>query len=92
MPVSSRLADYYRDTDPKALEVFLALQRKMTGPEKIAAVFQMNEMLWELAESSVRQQYPQACDREVFLRTASRFHDRETMKRVYGWDPDRANP
>jgi len=70
MPVGSRLADYYRDTDPKALEVFLALQHKMTGPEKIAAVFQMNEMLWELAESSVRQQYPQARDREVFLRMA----------------------
>jgi hypothetical protein len=90
MPVSSRLADYYRDTEPKALEVFLALQRKMTGPEKIAAVFQMNEMLWGLAESNVRQQYPQARDPEVFLRTASRFHDRETMKRVYGWAPDRA--
>ena len=87
-----RFVDYYRDTDPKALEVFLALQRKMTGPEKIAAVFQMNEMLWELAESSVRQQYAQAPDREVFLRTAARFHDRETMQRVYGWDPDRANP
>jgi len=87
-----RFIDYYRDTDAKALEVFLDLQRKMTGPEKIAAVFQMNEMLWELAESSVRQQYAEACDREVFLRTAARFHDRETMKRVYGWDPDRANP
>jgi hypothetical protein len=87
-----RLANYYRDTDPKALEVFLSLQRQMTGPEKIAAVFQMNEMLWQLAKSSVQQQYPQARDREVFLRTAARFHDSETMKRVYGWDPDRANP
>jgi hypothetical protein len=87
-----RLADYYRDTDPKALEVFLALQRQMTGPEKIAAIFQMNEMLWQLAESSVRQQYPVAGDREVFLRTAARFHDRETMRRVYGWSPDRTNP
>jgi len=85
------LADYYRDTDPKALEVFFALQRQMTGPEKITAVFQMNEMLWRLVESSVRQQYPEACDREVFLRTAGRFYDRETMKRVYDWDPDPAN-
>ena len=88
----ARLADYYRDTDPKALEVFLSLQRQMTGPEKIAAVFQMNEMLWRLAESSVRQQYPQAQEREVFLRTAARFHGRETMQRAYGWDPDRAEP
>jgi hypothetical protein len=49
-------------------------------------------MLWRLAESSVRQQYPVAGDREVFLRTAARFHDRETMRRVYGWSPDRTNP
>jgi hypothetical protein len=87
-----RLADYYRDTDPRALEVFLSLQRQMTGAGKIAAVFQMNEMLWGLAECSVRQSYPQACDREVFLRTAARFLDRDIMMRVYGWDPNSANP
>jgi hypothetical protein len=87
-----RSADYYRDTDPKALDVLLALQRQMTGPEKIAAVFQMNEMLWSLVESNVQQGYPGADQREVFLRTAARFHDRETMKRVYGWDPDHAKP
>ena len=41
-----RFADYYRDTDPRALEVFLSLQRRMTVAEKMTAVFQMNEMLW----------------------------------------------
>jgi len=87
-----RFADYYRDTDPRALHVFLALQRQMTVAEKMTAVFQMNEMLWGLAECGVRQMYAQAGEREVFLRTAARFHDRTTMLRVYGWDPDHPTP
>jgi hypothetical protein len=87
-----RFVDYYRDTDPRALEVFLSLQRQMTIAQKITAVFQMNQMLWGLSECGARQMYPQSGDREIFLRTAARFHDRATMIRVYGWDPDRAIP
>ena len=44
-------------------------------------------MLWNLSEAGVRRTYPQADHREVFLRTAARRLDRETMIRVYGWDP-----
>ena len=47
--MEQRLADYYRDTDPRALEVFLSLHRSMSEEDKIAAVFQMNEMLRTLA-------------------------------------------
>ena len=86
-----RFADYYRDTEPQALQVFLALQRQMTVTEKTTAIFQMSEMLWGLAECGVRQMYPHAGAREVFLRTAARFHDRATMLRAYGWDPDQPN-
>jgi len=38
-----RPRDWYPDTDPKALEVFMELQRKMTPAEKISGVLQMNE-------------------------------------------------
>jgi hypothetical protein len=31
--------------------------------------------------------YPDAGEREVFLRVAARRLDRETMIKVYGWDP-----
>jgi hypothetical protein len=87
-----RFTDYYRDTDPRALDVFLSLQRRMTVAEKMTAVFQMNEMLWGLAACGVRKMYPQAAEREVFLRTAARFHDPVTMMRVYGWDPGESTP
>jgi hypothetical protein len=79
--------DWYRDTDPRALQVFLDLQRKMTVSEKFETIFGMMEMLWNLSEAGVRSIYPLADDREVFLRTAARRLDRETMIRVYGWDP-----
>jgi hypothetical protein len=79
--------DWFRDTDPRALEVFLDLQREMPVADKLQATFGMMEMLWNLAESGVRSMYPQAGEREVFLRTAARRLDRDTMIRVYGWDP-----
>ena len=60
--------DWYGDTDPKALEVFLDLQRKMTAAEKLRAVFELTDFLMRLVEAGVRSQHPEADDREVFLR------------------------
>ena len=79
--------DWYSDTDPKALKVFIDLQRRMSAAEKTACVFQMNEMLRLTTEARERQLHPEASDREIFLRVASHRLDRETMIRVYGWDP-----
>ena len=41
-----------------------------------------------VAEAGIRQAYPDADDREVFLRRAARVLGRETMVKAYGWDPD----
>jgi len=82
-----RPPDWYPDTDTKALEVFIGLHRKMTPAEKTAAVFQMIEMMWRTTEAVERQGHPLASDREIFLRVAAHPLDRDTMIRVYGWDP-----
>ncbi|HYL35452.1 MAG TPA: hypothetical protein VEV17_06035 [Bryobacteraceae bacterium] len=82
-----RKHDWYSDTDPKALKVFIDLQRRMSPAEKIAGVFQMNEMIWRTAEAVERKAHPEADDREIFLRLAARHLDRATMERVYGWYP-----
>jgi hypothetical protein len=79
--------DWFCDTDPRALEVFLDVQRKMNVSQKFQTIFSLMAMLWNLSEAGVRNMYPEANDREVFLRTASRRLDRDTMIRVYGWDP-----
>jgi hypothetical protein len=78
---------WYADTDPKALEVFIDLQRKMTPGEKTAGVFQMNEMLRRTTEAHERKLHPKDSDRQIFLRAAAHRLDRETMIRVYGGDP-----
>jgi len=84
--------DFFTDTDPKSLEVFLALQRRMPASQKVALVLELSETLLRLSEQRVRELYPEAGDREVFLRMASRHLDRDTMIRVYGWDPAAHEP
>jgi hypothetical protein len=83
-----RRCDFYSDTDPAALEVFLDLQRRMPPEKKLAMVFSSIRLLSGLGEAAIRRDYPTASDREIFLRQAARRLDRETMIRVYDWDPD----
>ena len=80
-------SDFFSDTDPQALQVFLSLQRRRTPSQKLKQVFEMTELVLKAAEAGVRQMYPDAGEREVFLRAAARRLDRETMVKVYGWDP-----
>jgi hypothetical protein len=87
MPTKPR-CDFYSDTDPAALEVFLDLQRKMPPEQKLAMVFGAIRLMSGLVESSIRAEHPQASDREIFLRVAARHLDRDTMIRAYGWDPE----
>ncbi|MGI8742647.1 MAG: hypothetical protein ACR2NN_08760 [Bryobacteraceae bacterium] len=81
------MSDWFSDTAPKALELFLDLQRRMTPGEKILNVFRAIELIRAMAEADVRRLHPDADDREVFLQVASRHLDRETMRRVYDWAP-----
>lgn len=85
-------SDWYSDTDPRALEVFLECQRRMTASEKLQAILSWNSMLFELIRAEVRRQHPSANEREILLRAAARRLDRETLIRVYGWDPESVNP
>ncbi len=79
---------WFDDTDPQALEFFIDLHRNMTPGQRVARVFELAEMQEGLQRASVKSMYPNADEREIFLRLAARRLDRETMIRVYGWDPD----
>ena len=85
-----RRSDWYSDTAPRALEVFLECQRRMSASDKVQGMFRLTRMAFETAEAEVRRQHPGIGAREAFLRTAARHLDRETMMRVYGWDPESA--
>ena len=78
----------YSDTDPRAMDMWVETLRKQSPGEKIAMVFELTAMAWEMAERGVRARYPNASEREVFLRTAALHLSREEMIRAYGWDPE----
>jgi hypothetical protein len=83
MPVA-----FYEDTDPKALEFFLELHRRMTPEERVARIFEMVAFMEGLQRSSVCSMHPEADEREIFLRVAARRLGRDIMLQVYGWDPE----
>lgn len=78
----------FSDTDPRAMEVWLDLQRRMPAGEKLAVVLNGAQFVLQLYEMGVRRLHPDASDREVLLRVAARHLPRELMIRAYGWDPD----
>jgi len=79
--------EWMRDTSQAALQVFLDINRRMSEGDRIARVFEMIEVQQSLVESAIRSHYPDADDREVFLRVIARRLDRDCMMRAYGWDP-----
>lgn len=76
------------DTSSEALEVFLDIHRNMGPGERVTRMFEMIEFQNAMLESSIRDAHPEADDREVFLRAASRRLGRDIMIKAYGWDPD----
>ncbi len=80
-------SDYYADTHPKALEVFFEIHRKMSPSRKVAMVFELTEIMLEVSKAGVRMRYPDADEREVFLRATALRLDADTMVKVCGWDP-----
>ena len=77
----------YSDTDPRAMEVWLDLQRNMPFGEKLAATLSASQLVLQMYEMGVRSQYPEADDEEVRRRVAARHLPRDLVIRAYGWDP-----
>ncbi|HEX3877562.1 MAG TPA: hypothetical protein VHW24_11290, partial [Bryobacteraceae bacterium] len=69
---------------PEAWAVYVDLHRRMTPGEKIARVFTMTEMVNALCESGLRERFPNASDREIFLRRARLTLGEQLFEKVYG--------
>jgi hypothetical protein len=61
--------------------------RRMSPREKMKRVSEMTESVHQLALARIRKQYGDRPEREHRLRLASLWLDRETMIRVFDWDP-----
>ena len=78
------------DTPPEVEAIQLEAYRRMAPAEKARIVEDLNRAVRELAAARIRSRYgPQLTDRELRLRLAALWLDRETMVRAFGWDPEK---
>lgn len=73
-----------RDTSPEAWKIYLDLQRRLTPSERMQQVFEWSDAMRELGMAGLRQQYPQADEREIFLRAVRNNLGAELFRKVYG--------
>ncbi len=72
------------DTSPEAWEILTELQRKMPPSEKMQLAFEWSEIIRQFAEAGLREKYPHASEREIFLRYARQTLGEELFRKVYG--------
>jgi hypothetical protein len=77
------------DTRPEVARLLIEGYRRMTPIEKLTRACDLSQATRQMAASRIRRMYPGAGDRQVRLRVASLTLGRDTMIRVFGWDPDK---
>ena len=77
------------DTPPEIEEILLEGYRRMAPHEKLQRVMELNEAVRQMALARIRSTYgSDLSEREERLRLAALWLDRETMIRVFDWDPE----
>ena len=79
---------WFSDTDPDTLNAYIEIYRNMSESQRLQRTFELCDMQFAMQQANVREMYPQASEREVFLRVAARRLDRDDMIRAYNWDPE----
>ena len=78
-----------KDTPPEVERLLARLYREMTPAQKMSRVLELNHAVERLAAARLDRQYgPDLSSRELELRLAALRLDRDTMVRVFDWDPD----
>ena len=83
MPVMRTTAVLTSDTSLEAERVQVELWRKMSPPQKVRAMTELNRTVEQLSLAGIRMRHPAASERECFLRLAILKLGRELACRVY---------
>lgn len=75
-----------QDTPPEIERLMIEGYRRMTGAQKLCIMQDLNRAARLLALGDIQRQYPNASEREIRLRLASRWIEPELMKKAFGWD------
>lgn len=77
------------DTPPEVEEILIERYRRMTPFERLMQVWELNRLAQQMAAMRIQAQYgPDLSERELRLRLAALWLDRETMIEAFGWDPE----
>jgi hypothetical protein len=76
-----------RDTHPEAERRLIEGLREMTGEQRLARVCSLRDAVLSLARTRILERYGELPEREVRLRLAALWLDRDTMRRAFDWDP-----
>jgi hypothetical protein len=76
------------DSDAETDRLMSELARTTPVWKKFRQVGALNQMCRAFAMAGIRQRYPEASETEVRRRLAAVLFDRETVVKVFGWDPD----
>ena len=77
------------DTSFEAERFLIARLREMPSWEKARQAAELTRTCQMLALSGIRRRYPAALEKECRLRLAALWLDRETMMKVFHWDPEK---
>ncbi len=76
------------DTSPRAEDFLIERLRAMSPAAKLVMVQRLNRELIVLSRAGIRARHGNISERELLLRTAALRLPRDTMIRVFGWDPE----
>jgi len=79
----------FHDTPPTVQKILIAGYRQMSPQQKLKRVSELTLAVQQLALARIRKQYGTLPEREQNLRLASLWLDRDTMIRVFQWDPQK---
>lgn len=85
MGMKSRLG--LEDTSPDAERVLIEIARATPVWRKFEQIAETTETCRAFAMAGLRNRYPDATEEELHRRLAALVLDRQTVIRVYGWDP-----
>ena len=77
------------DTSTDAERILIDGYRKMSPARKLERVFDLSETLWQMSRQRIVERYGSTLsEREIRLRLAALYLDRETMVAAFGYSPD----
>lgn len=76
------------DTSPEIEEIIIEGYRRMSAAQKLQIMQDLQSAARLLALGEIRRQHPQASERELQLRLASRWLEPELMRKAFGWNSD----